>query len=204
MSLHESELEMVEMDKAMVEKEVKHVQIASELRLKIAELEKQLELGALQRRLMDSNTELAKEKGFLNCRGMIRLIEEKMRKVCIGKGVKPNYGRYALWEQCLDMEEFKPLRDCLYCVTGSQARTPKPLGQSVASFYSELNLPVHRHNRSVFEYKLNISAAKLSKPQARMLACMAEFLMIRYTTDVKSSDDGEDDKVESDEYTGEN
>jgi hypothetical protein len=65
MRLHESELAMVEMDKAMVEKEVKHVQVEMELRLIIAKREKQLELGAMQTRLKDANTELAKEKAFL-------------------------------------------------------------------------------------------------------------------------------------------
>ena len=99
MRLHESELAMVEKDKAMVEKdkamvekdkamvekEVKHVQVEIELRLTIAEREKQLELGAMQTRLEDAKTELAKEKGLLNCRGMIELIEEEMRKVCLWK-----------------------------------------------------------------------------------------------------------------------
>jgi hypothetical protein len=219
MRLHESELAMVEKDKAMVEKdkamvekEVKHVQVEIELRLTIAEREKQLELGAMQTRLEDAKTELAKEKGLLNCRGMIELIEEEMRKVCLGKSVKYN-GRLDLWEKCLGMKEFKPLLDCLSKVTGSQARTPKALGQAVASFYSELSLSVHGHNSKeewiASKDILDIDAANLSKPRTRMLVCMAQFLMIKYSTNVTaSSDDGEvggdEDEIESDEYTGEN
>ena len=185
------------------EMEVNATKEKDELRLEITELRLQSELVAVQRRLMDSNTALAKERGLLNCRGMVELIEEEMI---------PNNGRAALWEDCLDMEEFKPLRDCLLGVTGSQARTSKALGQSVASFYGELSLSVHGHNSKeewiASKDTFNIGAALLSKPRARMLACMAEFLMIKYSTNVTaSSDDGDDDgngdEVESDE-SGEN
>jgi hypothetical protein len=208
----ELRLDMAEMKvNAMKEKDELRLEMA-EKALENTELRLQSELVAVQRRLMDSNTALAKERGLLNCRGMIELIEEEMRKVCLGKLMKPNNARVNLWEECLGMEEFKPLRDCLSKVTGSQARTPKALGQSVASFYSELSLSVHGHNSKeewiASKDTFDIDAAMLSKPRARMLACMAQFLMIKYSTNVTaSSDDGEDDgnedEVESDE-SGEN
>jgi hypothetical protein len=111
---------------------------------------------------------------------MIELMEEKMRKVCLGKSVKHN-GRLDLWEKCLGVKEFKPLLDCLSKVTGSQARTPKALAQSVASFYRELSLSARGHNSKeewiASKDILYIDAAKLSKLRTRMLVCMAQFLM---------------------------
>ena len=208
----EKDKAMVEKDKVMVEKEVKHVQVVFDLRLTVAEKDMQIERDDLKRRLEDSNTALAKERGLLNCRGMIELIEEEMKKVCLGKNVKHNNVRVDLWEMCLDMEEFKPLFDCLINVTGSPARTPKALGQSVASFYSELSLSVHGHNSKeewiASKDILDIDAAMLSKPRTRMLQCMAQFLMIKYSTNVTASsddteDDGDKDEVASDEHRGE-
>ena len=203
LELHESMIaDKVESAKALA---------ALEERLKLRDVLDQIrgEKFELQATLQQAKTDLAKERGLLSCHGMIELVEEEFRKAVLLNNMKTN-GRVDLWKQCLELKKFQPLRDCLLNVTGLTSRSSEAIGKSVASFYTEMSTGVHGHS-STEEWisskeVLDIDAAMLSKPRGRMIACIAKFLMVRYSfLDAPSSDEGDQgDHGDNGEYMNPN
>ena len=131
---------------------------------------------ALQVSLKKSNTKLAKNDGLLNYRGIIQLVEDELIAHLEAERKQVPTSRRDLWAKSLRMKKFHSLRNCLRNVSNSTDDDADAVADLVYELYTDPKMKVNTGWGSC----VVIKPIHLTKPRARMLACMAEFVVISY------------------------
>lgn len=141
-----------------------------------------LELQVVKRDLEDARTQLAFLRNMLNAGGVVELVEEEIEKAQPSLQQKP---RALKWQMALDMPQFSSLLQCIVGIRALMANNSHDAGKAIANLYQELSMRAGHGHPTVQEWHqsrkaLDIDAAGLAPARARLVACLARYLGIKY------------------------